>query len=357
MKVTALEVLPIDVPLSRPYAIANAATDAVSMVRVRVRTSDGITGTGAATPEPRVTGETFAMCTAALHTAAQWLPGRTFTAPRDLTPALRDAMLHEPGARAAIDMALHDAWGKSQGRPVVDLLGRVHDAMPTSITIGVLDVPATLAEAREYLGRGFRVLKVKIGENVDLDVERLVKLRELVGPQVLLLADGNVGYTATELTTLLTKTRALDIRLIEQPLPPEDVDAQRSLAAADVDRLVADESLHEEADAERHRQAPRAFGVYNIKLMKCGGITPALGIAKIADAAGIGLMWGCMDESVVGIAAALHAAFASRATRWLDLDGSFDLSRDFAKGGFSLANGVLRTLDRPGLGVEDADGS
>ena len=89
------------------------------------------------------------------------------------------------------------------------------------------------------------------------------------------------------------------------------------------------------------------------------GITPAgiwaLDIARIAAGAGIGLMWGCMDESVIGIAAALHAAFACAATRYLDLDGSFDLSRDFGAGGFALDDGMLRTLDRPGLGVMPVD--
>jgi L-alanine-DL-glutamate epimerase-like enolase superfamily enzyme len=345
----------MDVPLSRPYAIANAATDEVSMARVRVLTDAGVAGLGAATPEPRVTGETFPLCIEALREAATALPGRSFAAPRDLAQTLHDTMPAAPGARAAIDMALHDAWGRSNGLPVVDLLGRVHASMPTSITIGVRDVPDTLAEAREYLGRGFRVLKVKVGEDVDLDVERLTKLRDLVGPQVPLLADGNVGYTAAALTAFLARTRGLDLQLIEQPLAPDAIAAQRSLPPHDVARLVADESLHDEEDAERLRQPLRAFGVFNIKLMKCGGITPALGIGRIAHGAGIGLMWGCMDESVIGIAAALHAAFASQATRWLDLDGSFDLSRDFARGGFELRDGVLRTLDRPGLGVEPID--
>jgi L-alanine-DL-glutamate epimerase-like enolase superfamily enzyme len=86
--------------------------------------------------------------------------------------------------------------------------------------------------------------------------------------------------------------------------------------------------------------------------MKTGGISAALRIAAIAERNGIGLMWGCMDESVVGISAALHAAFASPATRFLDLDGSLDLSRDFARGGFVLESGRLRTSERPGLGVE-----
>lgn len=354
MILRSLEIRTFDVPLSRPYAIANASTDAVEMAQVVVHTDRAI-GIGAATPEARVTGETFAMCTAALREAAEALRGRSFEVPRDLSAWLRGVLPAAPGARAAIDMALHDAWGKAHGRPVVELLGRVHDAMPTSITIGVRDVPDTLAEAREYLGRGFRVLKVKVGESVDLDVERLTRLRELVGADVPLLADGNVGYTPRDLGALLARTRSLDIRLIEQPLPTDAADAQRSLPPADVARLVADESMHDAADAERLAQEPRAFGVFNIKLMKCGGLVEALRIAAIAHRTGIHLMWGCMDESVVGIAGALHAAFASPATRWLDLDGSFDLSRDFASGGFELRDGLMRPLDRPGLGVDAID--
>ena len=86
--------------------------------------------------------------------------------------------------------------------------------------------------------------------------------------------------------------------------------------------------------------------------MKCGGISPALEIGRIAQRAGIELMWGCSDESCIGIAAALHAAFACRATRFLDLDGHLDLARDPARGGFTIVDGVMRLGDEPGLGVE-----
>ena len=85
--------------------------------------------------------------------------------------------------------------------------------------------------------------------------------------------------------------------------------------------------------------------------MKCGGVAPVLRIAAVADLAGIGLMWGCMDESAISIAAALHAALACPATRYLDLDGSLDLARDVAAGGFVIEGGVMRTVDRPGLGL------
>ncbi len=95
----------------------------------------------------------------------------------------------------------------------------------------------------------------------------------------------------------------------------------------------------------------RACGIFNIKLMKCGGIAPARRIAAIAESAGVRLMWGCMDESRISIAAALHAALSSPATRYLDLDGSLDLARDVVRGGFLLEDGVMRMTGAPGLGV------
>ena len=89
--------------------------------------------------------------------------------------------------------------------------------------------------------------------------------------------------------------------------------------------------------------------------MKCGGIAPARRIAAIAQAAGIHLMWGCMDESRISIAAALHAALSCPATRYLDLDGSLDLARDVAREGFDLQDGILRTTGNPGLGIRILD--
>ncbi len=352
MKLRSLSLLPVTVPLSRPYAVATYATDAVQLVRVRLEDEAGRHGLGSASPEPQVTGESFADCLAALQQSEALLRGRSVDAPRDLAPTLAAAMPRTPGARAALDMALHDLWGKANGRAVVDLLGRVHHELPTSVTIGVRDVAATLAEAREYVARGFRVLKVKTGVDVQLDIERLTRLREAFGRDLPLLVDGNVGYTFAQLQAFLDGTRAVGIELVEQPLPPAEAHAQRALPRDDVLRLCADESLHDVDDAARLAAAPRAFGAWNVKLMKCGGISPALAIARRAHDAGIALMWGCMDESVIGIAAALHTAFACPATRWLDLDGSFDLAHDVAAGGFVLRNGMLRTLDRPGLGVE-----
>ncbi|MBK8100712.1 MAG: dipeptide epimerase [Planctomycetes bacterium] len=356
MTLAALEIERHDVPLRRPYAVATYTTAAVAMVRVRLLDDRGEQGLGAATPEPEVNGETIDACIAALRGAADTLRGQALATPADLTLVLDALFPHTPGARAAIDIALHDLWARLQGRPLVELFGRVHDALPTSITIGVTDVATTLAEAEEHLARGFRMLKVKIGADLELDLERLHRLRETIGPRVPLLVDANIGYTLPQLRQFLDATRGLDLQVIEQPLPPAASTGQRELPPADITRLLADESLHGVADVERLLAAPRAFGAFNIKLMKCGGIGPARAIASRASTAGVPLMWGCMDESAIGIAAALHTAYASPATRWLDLDGSFDLARDFTTGGFALVDGCLHTLDRPGLGAWSATG-
>jgi L-alanine-DL-glutamate epimerase-like enolase superfamily enzyme len=179
----------------------------------------------------------------------------------------------------------------------------------------------------------------------------LHRLRERVGPEIQIRVDANQGYDLEETRRLWQKQEELQLELIEQPLPAETLTELRTLPQ-DLRRLVAaDESLHEASDAADLAQRPRACGILNIKLMKCGGVSPALAIGQVAEATGLHLMWGCMDESVISISAALHAALACPQTRYLDLDGSLDLARDPAKGGFTLEDGELRTLDRPGLGV------
>ena len=338
--------------LSRPYTIAFRTIDSLRNGIVQIETDNGSIGLGCASPERFVTGETWEACGATLaEPALQWLIGRSVHERVALCRELRERFPGAPAARAAVDIALHDLWAKQLGVPLADALGRAHVALPTSITIGIKDAAATVQEAGEYLDRGFKVLKVKLGHSLDDDIERLHRLREFTGEALVIRVDPNQGYSADEVSRFEEETADLDIEFLEQPMHAKDIDAMRALPDAVKDRLAADETLLDESDALALVQPPRACGIFNIKLMKCGGIHAARCIATIAETAGIELMWGCMDESVVSISAALHAAFSSPATCYLDLDGSLDLARDVAEGGFILEDGVMRTLDVPGLGV------
>jgi L-alanine-DL-glutamate epimerase-like enolase superfamily enzyme len=309
-------------------------------------------GLGCASPEPHVTGETRAACREALDPAAlAWLQGEDVLTLPGIARRVGAQLAATPAARAAVDMALHDLLACHLRRPLVDLLGRAHDALPTSITIGIKGVEETLEEAREHVGHGFRVLKVKLGHSLEEDISRLARLREALDPASVIRVDPNQGYSADEVRDFAKRTAGFGIEFLEQPMRADDVDAMRALPEALRDRVAADETLLDESNALDLVAPPRACGIFNIKLMKCGGISAARRIADIADVAGIELMWGCMDESIVSISAALHAAFASPATRYLDLDGSLDLARDVVSGGFTLTDGVMRTVDAPGLGV------
>jgi L-alanine-DL-glutamate epimerase-like enolase superfamily enzyme len=353
LKVTSVSSRVEDFGLTRPYTIAFDTADSAENVVVRIETDAGPAGHGAASPSEPVTGETLEACAEALKPdALGWLLGREVATLPALVREHARLAPRAPAARAAVDMALHDLVAQRLGVPLVEMLGRAHDALPTSITIGIKPLAETLTEAEEYVGRGFTILKVKTGLALDEDVARLAKLREKYpATAVRIRADANQGYTPEETVRFFRETERLDLEFLEQPIPGGAVDVLRALPEGCRDRIAADEALHSDADALSLVRPPRAAGIFNVKLMKCGGVAPALSIGAIAGLAGVSLMWGCMDESVVSIAAALHAALACPATRYLDLDGSLDLARDAFAGGFTLDRGVMRTTDAPGLGV------
>ncbi len=352
MKITALESWAEDVPLTRPYTIARGTRSDVRLVFLRLVTDRGVVGLGSASPSKAVTGETVEECEAALEGAArELLVGRDVNALGANLGLVAEPLSATPGARTAVDTALYDVVARALGVPLVDFLGPRRGALPTSITIGIRSVEETLVEAREYLGRGFRRLKVKLGHDVEVDEERLRRLRETIGAEVGIRVDANEGYDLAATRRILGLVEELRLELVEQPLPRAAVDQLAQLTEAERGCIALDESLQSEADALRFAGEPALAASWVIKLMKCGGVAPALAIARTAAAGGRGLMWGCMDESAISISAALHAAYASPATRWLDLDGSFDLARDPARGGFELRDGALHLTDEPGLGV------
>jgi L-alanine-DL-glutamate epimerase-like enolase superfamily enzyme len=353
MKIVNIEHWTENLELTRPYTIAYKTISSVKNHFVRIDTEDGLFGIGSASPSVEVTGESIDDCGRALEAHLEpLLLGQDVHEWKSLFQAIETAMPSAPAARAAVNIALHDLAAKRLKLPLAEMLGRVHKSLPTSITIGIQSIEESLREAKEYIARGFWILKVKIGSSLEEDLELLKALRGDIGRKVIIRVDVNQAYSSRDFMEFFHKAEFLDLEFVEQPLPASEVDAMRRLPE-EVRRIsAADESLLGLTDAVNMAESPQPFGIYTIKLMKCGGVSTAGEIAKTAQAAGIDLMWGCNDESIVSISAALHAALASPATRYLDLDGSLDLARDVVKGGFILNQGELTINDNPGLGVE-----
>ncbi len=352
MKIKEIKVWRENLVLTRPYAIAFKTVTSVENCFVEIITENGMTGMGSGNPSKQVVGESIEDTMAALQMEnINWLIGREVSELQQLCFEINQKMKKTPAARAALDIALHDVFTKSLGVPLVKYFGQKIKSLPTSITIGIKNIAESIEEAEEYYGRGFKILKVKLGKNIDEDIALLTKLREAMGNNMLIRIDANQGYDTKMLKIFFDKTRKLDIELIEQPLPATAVTEMKNLPDEIKEKIAADESLLSPKDAFQLVSAPPACGIFNIKLMKCGGVSKAKEIATIAENSGTELMWGCNDESIVSITAALHAALSSPATKYIDLDGSLDLAKDIVEGGFVLKDGMMSVTDRVGLGV------
>ncbi len=353
MKIKSIKSWTADLGNTKPYTIAFKTVDEVNNAFVEITLDNDITGIGAGNPSEYVTGENFKSCADALHeNNISFLAGRDIRELNQLTFEVWQKFPKNPAARAALDIALYDAFTKFLNIPLVKYLGQKIHSLPTSNTIGIKNVEETLKEAQEYGERGFKVLKVKLGIDLNEDIERMVKLREKFGNKFVIRIDANQGYTPEKTIEFYEKTKHLTIELIEQPLPAKEIEATKNLPAHLRNIIAADESLLTSKSAMELVKPPLATGIFNIKLMKCGGISQALKIADIAAQEDVELFWGCNDESIVSITAALHTAFACANTKYIDLDGSLDLARDVVKGGFILKDGVMFCSGKPGLGVE-----
>jgi L-alanine-DL-glutamate epimerase-like enolase superfamily enzyme len=353
MKIKDIKVWSVDLGNTKPYTIAFKTVDEVRNAFVEITLDNGLTGIGAGNPSEYVVGETLEQCLDALQEKnIEFLIGRDIREFNQLTFDVWKRFPENPSARAALDIALHDVFTKFLDVPLVKFLGQKIKKLPTSNTIGIKNVEETLKEAEDYIKRGFRVLKVKLGRDLMEDVERIMKLREKFGPNIVIRVDANQGYTVEQTIQFYGRTYDLDVELIEQPLPAKAISEMKSLPPEVREKVAADESLITPADAIELLKPPKAAKIFNIKLMKCGGVSQALKIADIALHEDVDLFWGCNDESIVSITAALHTAFACTNTKYIDLDGSLDLARDVVKGGFILKDGYMSCSDKPGLGVE-----
>lgn len=350
MKLTSCRVFQEHIPLTQPFTISYHTTEAITLHFVEWQTDTGHHGWGSASPGPRVTGETDEVCNAALQAMSAFQGEDVRHLPR-LLRQLETEFPKAPAARAAADMAFHDLLARRLDLPLTDMLGRCHAALPTSVTLGLRSLEETLAEAKEKVAQGFSVLKVKLGQNSEADLELLRRLREELPQDILLRVDPNQGYDLQALRTMLTKFDELRLEFVEQPMPVSQTEELRSLPAAERQYLVLDESLQSPGDALRYGFQDPLCGGFNIKLMKCGGLGPARQIANLSEQTGRTLMWGCNDESRLSLAAALHQALACPTTRYLDLDGDLDLVRDPAQGGYTIEKGIMIPLDQPGLGI------
>lgn len=350
MKITSLEYFILDMPLAMPYTIAYETVDRATNIVLKLDTGTGVTGWGCAAPDLEVTGETPQDV---IHILEQSVTGLL----RDQSPFQLARITHQlkqmhpkhSSALAMVDMALHDLLARKAKLPLYQLLGGYRDEIPTSITIGILPLDDTLNQAGYYLKKGFRILKIKGGLNLDEDVERIIKLREKYGDGFSIRFDANQGYSSTEALAFIDRTRDAGIEILEQPTSRKEAYTLGEVTNQTDVPVMADESVKTLKDAFK-LASNDLVDMVNIKLMKVGGILESQHINSVSKAAGVEVMVGCIDECALGISAGLHFALSKPNIHYADLDGHLDLLEDPFTDLFHLREGILYPSTSPGLG-------
>jgi L-alanine-DL-glutamate epimerase-like enolase superfamily enzyme len=376
MKITRVTATPVHVPVAHaPYPTEGAGTrvhwdgkrSRVTPKRpgpvleyniVRIETDEGLVGVGEAEADIGFFGETVEQVTSSIEDyLGPQMVGKD-PLDREYVIGLLD-FRGNSCAQGGLDMALHDLVGKALGVPAAVLLGGSHKSRVT-VAIEIAGGPpaAMAAECTRLVALGVRAFKPKIGGHPDQDAERLVAIREAVGPRISLRADANQGYTPKEAVRLcrLAQQGGVELELLEQPVPAWDIQAMAYVRQMVEVPIEADEScysVHDAMQLVRHEAAD----VLNIKLGKAGGFYKAKQIAAIAEAAGLRCVLGTAFGLGLEMAAKLQLAASTMlvvdAVEFTEINLHSNLlvpphDRLFS---LPLADGTLPVPDGPGLGV------
>ncbi|MFT9497808.1 mandelate racemase/muconate lactonizing enzyme family protein [Anaerosolibacter sp.] len=357
MKIKNISVKHVSVPLIKPFKTAlRTATSAEDTV-VIIETDDGQVGYGEAPPTGVITGDTNGSIVAAVtENISKLLIGEEIENLEKIMDKLNMSMVRNSSAKAAVDMAVYDLFGKLYKAPVYKLLGGYRNTVETDITVSINEPEEMRDDALRYVANGFTALKLKVGMDIQKDIQRVKAIREAIGYDIKIRIDANQGWQAKEAIRGIRKLEdaGLEIELVEQPVKAWDLDGLKYVTDHVETPIMADESMFSPQDAFKILSM-RAADLINIKLMKCGGIHNALKIVAIAEACGVECMLGSMLETKIGITAAAHLAGARKNITRFDLDAPALLAEDPVVGGVEVRSPHLVLSEKPGLGIERID--
>jgi L-alanine-DL-glutamate epimerase-like enolase superfamily enzyme len=330
----------LELETAHPFGIARGTQSTYRVVWVRLTDGDGDEGWGEASPSSFY-GETADTVVAALGRLAPLLADADPFDLETIERTLWNSLKGNAAARCAISAALHDLVGKKLGVPVWKLWGLDPAKAPlSSFTIGI-DAPEVIIQ-KVIEADPYPILKIKVGSDDD---EAILQAVRTGAPDKPIRVDANCGWTAKQAIAALPMLMDYGVELIEQPLPPDDLEGLALVRSASELPIIADESCRTAADI------PRLAGVVdgiNIKLAKCGSLREALRMIAVARAHHLMVMVGCMIETSIGISAAAHF---TPLLDIVDLDGAALLKRDPFTGA-SIAGGKVTLPTAPGLGVK-----
>jgi muconate cycloisomerase len=372
MKIQAIDAFAFRLPIRRSFKWAGLNAELGNFVLIRIGTDDGLVGYGEATPLPdwggdfgRRSGETVATVISMVNQIfAPALLGSDPTAVNAARQTMDRLAVGNPYAKCAVDIALHDLWGKSVGQPIYRLLGgKVRDSVPVAHMIGLMAEADAAAEGVAAAADGVHTLQIKGGINAERDIRLVRTLRRELGAEVTLRLDANQGYGAAKAArAVVDRLTDAGVDLVEQPTMGLTYLAEVTAHARIP--IIADESCWDVVDALEVVQR-RAADCLSIYLAKAGGFAGARAVAAVAEAQRMPCDVNGSIESAIGNAANIHFVLshpavslasvipinAPRGSHPYAVAGRY-FEDDVAAQAFKVRGGALLPLIRPGLGIE-----
>src|ERR1044072_2998032 len=312
MKITDIRFGMLRVPLKTPFKTALRTVDTIEDIIVTVHTDSGHIGYGEAPATAVITGDTHGSIIEAIRRyISPRLIGEDIANLNRITHLIQTALEKNSSAKAAVEIAVYDLFGQLYKAPLYKMLGGGDPVITTDITISVDYIDKMVADSVAAVDRGFESLKIKVGKDIGVDIERVKAIYAAVEGRALLRLDANQGWTAKQAVYALQTLEAAGVKLelVEQPVKAHDLEGLRYVTERVHTPVMADESVFGPMEViELIRM--RAADIVNIKLMKTGGISNAVRIADICGLHGIECMIGCTVETSVSVSAAVHLAVA-----------------------------------------------
>jgi L-alanine-DL-glutamate epimerase-like enolase superfamily enzyme len=333
-----LQLYPLRLPLAHAFTISRESLDSQVSLVVELE-HDGLSGFGEVT-ENEFYGHPLPSIVASLQKVGDQVERYSRESPLALWDWLMTAVDHDPFAAAALDMAAHDWRGRHLGKPTWQDWGLTWEQIPdSSYTIGIDRLDTMVAKLREQ--PDWPIYKIKLGTPDDLEIVRRLRSQT----DAIFRVDANGAWSAEQTIAYSAPLRDLGVQFIEQPLPHSaSVDDKRRVFEHSALPIMADEDCQVPADVSR------CVGLYhgvNVKICKCGGLTPALAMLQDARRLGLRTMVGCMVESSIGISG---AAQLLPLLDYADLDGAVLLS-DQPAAGVVVASGKIQDTAMAGTGA------
>ncbi|WP_394757001.1 dipeptide epimerase [Rhodoferax sp.] len=358
MKIEEIQIGKVSIPLKKPFKTALRRVDSAEDIIIKVITDTSEVGFGNAPPTAVITGDSQDSIIASIRdTLGPKIIGMPINNLEGIMTILDAGMLHNHSAKAALDIAVHDLFGKCFGLPLYKLFGGFRTSLETDLTISLNSPEEMVRDALEAVAQGYTALKLKVGNDPALDVQRVQAIRGAVGRAIKIRLDANQGWGAKEAVRIIQRfeTDGLDIELVEQPVKAHDLEGLKYVTDRVATDIMADESAFGPFEVFQLLSL-RACDLINIKLMKAGGLHNALKIVHFAETMDVQCMIGCMLECKIGITAAASLAGGKRIITRADLDAAVLLAEDPVVGGVSFCKNQLLIPDAPGLGITDIIG-